>query len=129
MSVHDQNDASQGGDKTKSDRELLETLCESVLGLARQIIRIDHHLSGEAAGEGSDEDDDPSDGPDPRLALLDDGRIVLIVEDDEGRDFTGRVVVKCVMLTPQEQASARRAWSDGAGNAAAALLGAIPKRK
>lgn len=61
------------------------------------------------------------------LALRDDGRVMLSLEDCGDRDLTGREVVTFVLLTPEETERARLRALDGLLYVAAKTANELPK--
>ena len=61
------------------------------------------------------------------LAIRDDGRVMLSLEDCQDRDLTGREVVTFVLLTPEETERARIRALDGLLYVAARTANELPK--
>ena len=110
---------------------VLEAIVPMLRAISARLITIENNLAGDGEPPPSSRrfgpDEPGHSGPPPRLAVRDDGLLLLVLEDAEGRDLTGRVVIPCVVLTAEEQEEARNAWSEGAQNAACAIAGSLPR--
>lgn len=120
--IHDLGPSGQDGNSSKlpvSQAKVLESLAVLTTALS---------LSGkEDARPRADEGDGARAGL-SHILVGDDGVVYVSLEDGDDRDLTGREVIHCLRLTPEEERLARAGIEDGATSAAADILGALPKR-
>jgi hypothetical protein len=64
-----------------------------------------------------------------RLALRDDGALLVSLEDATDRDLEGRDVIAFLVLSAEETTLARATAEQALSSAAASILGRLPTRK
>lgn len=67
--------------------------------------------------------------PESQLAIRADGAVFMSLEDADDRDLTGREIVSFMRLTDEESKRAKAFLADGLSDAAANIVGVLPKRK
>jgi len=66
--------------------------------------------------------------PTSALAIrINDGGLLLSLEDAEGVDLSGRTIVRCLLLTEDEAAFVRATAIDAHDDIAARLIGGLPR--